>query len=271
MSMKNLLLPTLCGFFLITPLLLTGCSQKSNEPWKLVWSEEFDQTDTFDHSVWSKTPRSHPDWCNYMTDLDTCYAMEDGNLVLRGIVATDELDGSVPFLTGGIWSKEKKLFGNGRMEIRAKVDDATGAWPAIWLLPEKENWPFAGEIDIMEHLNYDSVAYQTVHSNYTYNHGRVGHPKATHTHLINNNEYNIYAVERYNDSIKFYINDTHTFTYPRIETDIEGQFPFDECPFYIVLSMQLGGVWVGEVDPNDLPAEMHVDWIRFYERNKEYK
>ena len=27
--------------------------------------------------------------------------------------------------------------------------------------------------------------------------------------------------------------------------------------------MQLGGSWVGAVDPKDLPVEMEVDWVRF--------
>ena len=28
--------------------------------------------------------------------------------------------------------------------------------------------------------------------------------------------------------------------------------------------MQLGGQWVGDVDPNDLPVEMEIDWVRYY-------
>jgi hypothetical protein len=29
--------------------------------------------------------------------------------------------------------------------------------------------------------------------------------------------------------------------------------------------MQLGGSWVGKVNPDDLPVEMEIDWVRFYE------
>ena len=28
--------------------------------------------------------------------------------------------------------------------------------------------------------------------------------------------------------------------------------------------MQLGGSWVGNVDMEQLPVEMHVDWVRVY-------
>lgn len=254
---------------LVIPFFLISCSERPQDKWSLVWSEEFNEN-SIDSLIWSKTPRNQSDWCNYMTDLDTCYEMRAGNLVLRGIESNSELDDTVPYLTGGIWSKKKKLFGNGRFEVRAKVDEAIGAWPAIWLLPEEENWPYAGEVDILEHLNYDSIVYQTVHTHYTYNLGEVKHPQAGVTHPFKNNEYNTYAVEMYPDSITFFVNDEHTFTYPRIDTELEGQFPFNDHSFYIVLSMQLGGAWVGEVDPAGLPVEMHIDWIRFYELNPDY-
>jgi len=29
--------------------------------------------------------------------------------------------------------------------------------------------------------------------------------------------------------------------------------------------MQLGGSWVGTVDQKNLPVEMEIDWVRFYE------
>jgi hypothetical protein len=30
--------------------------------------------------------------------------------------------------------------------------------------------------------------------------------------------------------------------------------------------MQLGGAWVGSVDPDDLPVEMEIDWVRNWVR-----
>lgn len=73
----------------------------------------------------------------------------------------------------------------------------------------------------------------------------------------------------YQDSLVFFINETRTFAYPRIETDKEGQFPFTDKKFYLLLDMQLGGSWVGAVDSSDLPVEMEIDWVRFYQKKKE--
>ena len=50
------------------------------------------------------------------------------------------------------------------------------------------------------------------------------------------------------------------------QPDIENQFPFPGNPFYIILSAQLGGDWVGEIDLNDLPVVMEIDYVRFYEK-----
>ena len=219
--------------------LMSACktSVKSKE-WKLVWVEDFDQKNSFDESVWTKIPRGTSDWNNYMSYYDSCYAMQDGNLILRGIANHTQKNDTAPYLTGGVYTKGKKLFTGGRVEVCARLQAAKGAWPAIWMLPEKAEWPKGGEIDIMERLNHDHIAYQTTHSYYT--------------HI-------------YPDSLVFAVNHRHTYTYPRIDTDKEGQFPFYQ-PYYLLIDMQLGGSWVGAVDPKELPVEMWVDWVKYYEK-----
>ena len=96
----------------------------------------------------------------------------------------------------------------------------------------------------MERLNNDTIAYQTVHSAYTYTLGIKDNPKQGGIGFINRDDYNVYSVEMYQDSLVFFINETRTFAYPRIETDKEGQFPFTDKKFYLLLDMQLGGSWV---------------------------
>ena len=244
--------------------LLAACTPSQPE-WRLVWEENFDQINDFDPAVWSKIPRGTADWNNYMSDFDSLYEMRNGNLVLRGIQNLTQPQDTAPFLTGGVYTKGKMGFMDGRLEIKAKLNGATGAWPAFWLLPQEGQWPMGGEIDIMERLNYDNIAYQTVHSHYTYDLGFKTTPPQGSTGPIHPEAYNVYAVEMYADSLCFFINDQPTFTSPRIETDQEGQFPFHQ-PFYLLLDMQLGGSWVGAVDPTELPVEMSIDWVRFYQK-----
>lgn len=260
---------------------LCGCSSHSEglslfpedkDGWKLVWEDNFDRKSFIDPNTWSKIPRVKvsPEWRKYMSDNPDCYDVKDGNLILRGIKNTDAKADTAAYLTGGVYTKFKRAFYGGRLEIKAKLQGAKGAWPAIWLKPfeeEKFPWPSGGEIDIMERLNYDSIAYQTVHSNYTQKLGIRKNPPHGSTAPIRPDDYNVYAVEMYPDSVVFFINDVKNFSYPRIKTDKEGQFPFDKA-YYLLIDMQLGGKWVGKIDPNDVPVEMKVDWVRYYKKNK---
>lgn len=246
-------------------LLLTACSaQKKIKKTTLQWEENFNQEKSFDTTRWSKIPRGTPEWQKYMSDFDSCYAMRDGKLILRGIINNSLPDDTARYLTGGVYTKDKVAFGFGRLEIYAKLNGARGAWPAFWLLSQGMGWPDGGEIDIMERLNFDSIAYQTVHSHYTYT-LKMKEPKQGSTGPIDPNGFNTYAVELHRDSLVFFINNKKTFSYPRIQTEKEGQFPFDTYKYYLLLDMQLGGSWVGKIEPADLPVEMEIDWVRFYE------
>lgn len=265
MKNKNVLIFFTLACFALGLFSCRSSRLHSSNGWKLTWQENFRQKKGFDTRTWSKIPRGRADWNNYMTDFDSCFDQRKGNLVLRGIVNHSLPNDTAPYLTGGVYTKGKKTFSNGRIEIRAKLQGAQGAWPAIWMLPENAKWPQGGEIDIMERLSHDTIAYQTVHSHYTYNLGIKDNPLSHSTGPINPDDYNVFAVELYPDSLSFYINDVHTFTYTRIQTDKEGQFPYNQ-PFYLLIDMQLGGAWVGAVHPRQLPVEMWVDWVRFYQK-----
>lgn len=250
-------------------LLLSACSifACTHTPkWELVWEDNFDGAEP-DTSVWSRIPRGKPDWQNTQSFDDRCYEMRNGLLILKGIVNDNTEADAAQYLTGGLWTKDKRAFHGGRIEVRARLHGAKGAWPAIWTLPyetDKYSWPMGGEVDIMERLNHDSIVYQTVHSHYTYTLGIENNPKHGNTIPINPEDFNVYGVDFWPDSLVFHVNGKRNFVYPRIETEQEGQFTFN-IPQYLLIDMQLGGSWVGTVDPADLPVEMEVDWVRHYQ------
>ena len=81
-------------------------------------------------------------------------------------------------------------------------------------------------------------------------------------------DWNIYAAEVYRDSVCFYVNGAKTLTYPRVE-GMEYQFPFPDKEMHIRLSNQLGGGWVGPVsNPEQLPAELRIDYVRVYQKEE---
>ncbi|WP_430812351.1 MULTISPECIES: glycoside hydrolase family 16 protein [unclassified Carboxylicivirga] len=256
--MKNVI------FYLFLLFIAGACCHQPE--WQMVWEEEF-EGDTLDSTVWSRIPRGTADWQNTQSFDDRCFEMRNGSLILKGIVNDDLTQDSAAYLTGGVWTKGKHAFTGGRIEVKARLQGAQGAWPAIWMLPfesEKYPWPYGGEIDIMERLNFDTIAYQTVHSHYTYNLGIKDNPRPGSVMAISPDEFNVYGVDLWPDSLVFHINHQRHFAYPRIETQEEGQFPFDISQF-LLIDMQLGGSWVGAVNPEDLPVEMEIDWVRHYQ------
>jgi hypothetical protein len=245
-------------------LVFTGCGTQRYG--KLAWEENFSGS-TLNANRWSRISRGTADWNRHMTDFDSCYAMHGGKLILRGLRNYSLPNDTAPYITGGVYTKGKVSFGEGLLEVRAKLGEMRGAWPAFWMLPENAKWPKGGEIDIMEHLSHDTIAYQTVHSYYTYVLKHDSEPPHSATGPIKNGKYNIYGVEITKDSLAFYINRHHTFTYPRVpEKASEGQFVFTDKKFYLLLDMQLGGSWVGKVHAEELPVEMQIDWVKYYKK-----
>lgn len=234
--------------------------------WKLVWSDDFNGA-KLDSTKWSCLQVGNADWCKHMSSDPRCFAMNDGKLYLKGIVNPDTTKDPRPFLTGGIYSKGKFAFQYGKIEIRAKLECARGAWPAMWMLAEQNkygSYPKNGEIDIMEHLNSDNIVYQTTHSYYTLDLKQKDNPPHSGTAKLNISDYNVFGLKWYPDKLVFTLNGIDTFTYPRVSGVDPSQWPYDQ-PFYVMIDQQLGGAWVGQVTPEDLPVCMIVDWVKVYQ------
>lgn len=239
---------------------------REQKEWKLVWQDDF-EGNVIDSTKWSKIPKGNSEWDKHMSDDAACYAVYDGKLHLRGINNPDTVKDARPFLTGGVFSKGKFAFQYGRIAIRAKLECAQGAWPAMWMLAEKDkygSYPHNGEIDIMEHLNFDDIIYQTTHSYYTLKLKQENNPPHGGTAKLNINEYNVFGLEWYPDRLVFTLNGRETFRYTKVENVDASQWPYDQA-FYIMIDQQLGGNWVGKVDPQHLPVQMIVDWVKVYQ------
>ncbi len=239
---------------------------REKKDWKIVWQDDF-ESDVLDLSKWTRIPPNNADWGKHMTSDNRCYSILDGQLYLKGIVNPDTLQDPRPYLTGGIYSKRKFAFQYGRIEIRAKLENAQGAWPAIWMLAEQNKYgayPRNGEIDIMEHLNFDTIIYQTTHSYYTLELKQKDNPPYYNTTPVDVTQFNIFGLEWYEDKLVFTLNGEETFTYPKVKGVDPSQWPYDQ-PFYLLIDQQLGGSWVGQVNPEDLPVQMIVDYVKVYQ------
>jgi len=267
---------TVC-LILWLPIIAIACkhhqqtaNNRSYSSWQLVWEDAF-EGDSLNRENWNIIERNTADWGNYMSDCVECIAVKDGQLYLRGLVNHSQPQDTARYLTGGVDTKGKMAFRYGRIEIRAKLENATGAWPAIWMLadqPKYGAYPRNGEIDIMEHLNFEQRVFQTVHSYYTLVLEETENPPYYDTATVDPEQYNTYGLQWYPGKLVFTLNGQKTFEYPRLQETDSTQWPFDQ-PFYLMIDMQLGGEWVGQIDPDELPVQMVVDWVRLYKRRDE--
>jgi beta-glucanase (GH16 family) len=239
---------------------------REKKDWQIIWQDSFDGPE-LDTTKWTLIPPNTADWGKHMSTNQQCYSISEGRLLLKGIINPDTLSDSRPFLTGGIYSKGKFAFQYGKIEIRAKLESAQGAWPAMWMLAEQKKYgayPKNGEIDIMEHLNFDDIIYQTTHSYYTLELKQKNNPPHHGTAKVDIAQFNTYGLEWYPDKLVFTLNDKETFRYPIVKDVDPSQWPYDQA-FYILIDQQLGGSWVGEVNAADLPVQMIVDFVKVYQ------
>lgn len=157
--------------FGVLAMALSPSALMAQNDWKLVWSDEFNTDGLLDSKVWNYEEgfkRNHEaQW--YQKANAYC---KDGNLVIearkekksrrnpgfrKNSSRWPENIEKIHYTSASVNTAEKKEFLYGRVEVRAKIPTAGGAWPAIWLLGRGMDWPSNGEIDMMEYYRRQGV------------------------------------------------------------------------------------------------------------------
>lgn len=172
-------------------------------------------------------------------------------------------------------SKNKGDWRYGRMDIRAKLPQGQGIWPAIWMLPTASAygaWPLSGEIDIMEAVNTNAAGGNAVYGTLHY-----GNPWPNNKYTGTNTspatpiwqEFHTYSVEWEAGEIRWYVDNNHYATQVQsgwftAATSKPGA-PFDQA-FHMILNLAVGGEWPGSPNaPTTFPQTMQVDFVRVYQ------
>jgi beta-glucanase (GH16 family) len=270
--------------FLITLLLICQCSFAQIDVIynNLVWSDEFNTNGPVDQNKWFHQTQipAGGSWFNnevqHYTNLLSNSFVSNGNL---NIVAKKEI-----FTDQGITKQytsarlnSKFAFTYGRVDIRAKVPNNQGTWPALWLLGKNVNedggffdsnfgttsWPACGELDIMEHgifsnqpINYVGAAIHTPSS-----FGNTQNKGGIQLGDISQNYY-VYSMNWSPNQISFLIDDVVFYTYnPAVKN--ASTWPFDLDQFFL-LNVAMGG-FAGAIPANFNQASMIIDYIRVYQ------
>ncbi|WP_197528225.1 glycoside hydrolase family 16 protein [Posidoniimonas polymericola] len=241
----------------------TTAADASDRNWELVWSDDFDK---LDETKWTLVDTNVPTNNSQQDYLPSQASVQDGRLVLlsENISSRD-----LPYRSGQVISKPE--WKHGRWEVRAKLPATRGMWPAIWLLPdvEKYPWPSGGEIDIMENRgNEPTLTSSAFHygSQTPYKHDFVfdEHQARRNGELVDYTAgFHIYAAEWDERSVRYYVDGVNYFTV--YDHDVNGFLSQRVTPMQLVLNTAIGGGFLPDPDDSTVwPQRFEIDWVRVY-------
>lgn len=290
-------------FSLFTMILAVSIfTQPVHAEWKLVWSDEFNAAE-IDRTKWQfelgngfysyDANQWISGWGNnelqYYTNDRANAFIKDGHLHIRAL--KESLHGC-GYTSARLKTRDKDgtaLFAQkyGKFEFRAKLPTGQGVWPALWMLPLKDQygpWASSGEIDILEARGQEPhKILGTLHYGSRWPHNTETSRDFT---LPNNGtiaDFHTYAVEWEPGEIRWTVDEKEfakqSFWWstsltdgdkgvkPKSEAELNAwPAPFDQ-PFYLVMNVAVGGNFLGNPNKSTVfPAEMLVDYVRVYEK-----
>ena len=258
--------PTITIIKLLLPvfILVTFATAKQ---WVLVWSDEFDVEGYPDPSRWRyEEGYVRNDEAQYFTRERLENArVEDGKLIIEA--HRDNWNGQ-EITSASLHTAHRGDWLYGRVEVRAKVPQGTGTWPAIWMMPtdsEYGYWPASGEIDIREYVGFmPELLHANVHTE-AYNHTLGNNSGAAFTVSQPWENFVLWAIEWCPEEIVFFYEQEEVFRYINQNTG-STQWPFDKR-FYLILNLAIGGSWGGTqgIDTTIFPARFEIDYVRVYQ------
>ena len=223
--------------------------------WVLKFHDEFNGT-TLNRTKWSTTypwgARTNAE--NRELEYYTDNAFQVAGGVLRIRAAPHRAQG-FNYTSGIITSYSSFNLKYGYVEVRAKVPQGRGLWPAVWLAPHDESWP--PEIDILEvqgnrtTINHMSNHYTNASGAAQKDFGWMGpdFSKGFHT----------FALEWSPKQLTWYIDGVERF---RTKVAIPSK------PMYVIANLAVGGNWVGPPNAKTkFPSYLQIAYIRIYQRS----
>ncbi|WP_430468499.1 family 16 glycosylhydrolase [Winogradskyella ouciana] len=246
----------------------------------LVWADEFDGNGSIDSNNWFHQTQlpAGGNWFNgeeqhYTNRIENSY-VDNGFLNIVAIKESFTDQGETKQYTSARLNS-KFAFTYGRVDVRAKLPEGDGTWPAIWTLGKNinedgaywdnqgfgtTNWPACGEIDVMEHgLGATNTVSSALHTPSSF-----GATENYQSYALDDvaNNFHVYSMNWSPNQITFMIDGVGFYTYnPSVKN--ADTWPFDEDQ-YLLLNIAMGGV-SGTIDPNFTQSIMVIDYVRVYQ------
>lgn len=278
---------------------------RAENGWTLVWSDEFDggRIDKskwgFDVDCWGGGNEEHQCYTKSVRNA----GIEEGKLVitarkeqstgpalpahLRRTSSTPDAEATRAFSSARLTTRGKASWRYGKVEVRARLPQGQGTWPAIWMLPKKDHygaWAASGEIDILEAVNLgvhcakcpggrENTVLGTLHFGGKWPNNKHKGEEVPFPEVLDGG-FHTYTIEWSADRITWQA-DGRTFAIRNAsEWSTTGSSapgaPFDQ-PFHLILNLAIGGKLaesrgVGGVRLDGYPKRMEIDWVRVWQK-----
>lgn len=260
----------------------TTVSPLQKDGYTLVWADEFNEDGPIDSEKWrfekGFVRNKELQW--YQEDNAWC---ENGYLLIEG--RREQRPNPRYKKESSDWKSERKYihytsssintqglydFQYGILEVRAKVSNLPGTWPAIWTLGSSCEWPSNGEVDIMENYGGGLLANFAWGSNkrWTAIWDSATKPVSDYPESWIE-DFHVWKMIWTESRMSIYVDDLLLN-----ETDLsktingsyncEGDNPFQQ-PHYILLNLAIGGQQGGDPSHSPFPNRYLVDYVRVYQ------
>jgi beta-glucanase (GH16 family) len=253
---------------LIAALFVVLCNNAAAQKFdSLIWSDEFNKDGLPDPAKWSyEEGQLRNGEAQFYTKRKENARIKNGVLIIE---ARKENYDTAKFTSASLNTQKTKLFTYGRIEFRAKIPMGRGTWPALWMLGAsitEIDWPACGEINIMEHVGYDSMMiHANIHTE-AYNHS-INTGKGSSILMDKPwKDFHIYAVDWYEDHLDFSVDGKIYFSYKKEPNATNATWPFDK-PHFIMMNFAVGGGWGGNkgIYEKPFPHQFLIDYVRVYQ------
>jgi beta-glucanase (GH16 family) len=253
--------------------------------YKLVWSDEFDYQGLPDPAKWDYEEGyvRNNEAQFYTRARQENARVENGVLVIearkehfkkpqsnanRGNKASSKQSAEyAAYTAASLITLQRASWEYGRIEVRAKLPQGKGVWPAIWMLGDnitKIGWPACGEIDIMEFVGHTpNKVHATVHYRKDDQHKSSGGQLTVTEPWV---DFHVYAVEWTPERMDFFFDENRYQSFDVKSADDRDQNPFRQ-PQYLLINLALGGSWGGKIDDSVLPQKYLIDYVRVYQKD----
>jgi beta-glucanase (GH16 family) len=262
-----------------TEKLINVNNQIEKEGWELTFNDEFDKGD-LDREKWRTDNyfgiRYHP---GNITEKgiapdvyfdDNCFEFTDTTMkqicinepITINYVDWDGYDWgkyTIPYRVAMIDSSISFEQKYGYFEIRSKITDQPGHWPAFWLASTYA-WP--PEIDIYEIYTGKKNGLNNFESNFHWNPSYKKRMKVKgHKVLDVSKNFHVYAVEWDEKGFKIYYNNllVRTFSNPKA-------INFFEHPMHIIINNSVDSREDRKLNESKFPTYHEVDYVRVYKK-----